>query len=204
MNIESTSGSVQPEPLRGDWGSFTHSPGRPTLPFPSLHPPLATEEEWGLRSSWLYMSPERGKRAGMGLAKNPKSGFKFFLSGLCSFHFVFTAAPPLLVLKRNQKKTLCNVCLSSPLKFFPGLHPRRRTAGAGLILRPQRRVSSPLARAQVGWLPQVSASPALVSLCPGKPFSFFPGVLSWHFFSVSEMPGGNQTWVRVILPVSVM
>lgn len=47
-----------------------------------------------------------------------------------------------------------NVYLFSLLKFSLGQHPSRRTTGAGLILRPQRRVPNPLGRAQVGWLPQ--------------------------------------------------
>lgn len=93
-----------------------------------------------------------------------------------SFHL--TAAPRLSVLKRSQRETLCNACLFSPPKFLPGRHPSRRTTGAGLILKPQRRAPSPLARARVGWLPQVSPSPALGSLCPGTGFLIATSLLS--------------------------
>lgn len=93
------------------------------------------------------------------------------------------AAPHLLVLKRSQREMWCNAYLFSLLKFPLGQHPSLRTTGAGLILRPQRRVPNPLGRTQAGWLPQVSPSLVPVSLCPGMAF------LTWHFFFVSEMRG---------------
>lgn len=96
--------------------------------------------------------------------------------------FCLSAAPHLSVLKKSRRETSCNVCLFSLLKFSLGQHPSLRTPGAGLILRPQRRAPSPPGRTQVGWLPQVSPSPAPGSSCPGMM------VLVWHFF-VSAMPG---------------
>lgn len=134
----------------------------------------------GTMSSTLCLREEQGW-----LWANQK-GKVWFLS--ISFWPVFpsfglTAAPHLLVLKKSQRETSCNACLFSLLKFPLGQHPSLRTTGAGLILRPPRRVPNPLGRAQAGWLPQVSPSLALVSPCPGMVF------LTWHFFFVSEMPG---------------
>lgn len=126
--------------------------------------------------------PEKG--AGLALRKPERQSpaFEYFLLSHVPL-FGLSAAHRLLVLKKSQRETSCNLCPFNLLKFSLGQHPSLRTPGAGLILRPQRRVPSLLGRAQTGWLLQVGPSPAPVSPCPGMVFPV------WHFFFVTGMPG---------------
>lgn len=113
VNIEDPSGSVQPEPLRRDWASFT--PVEAGLPFPShlFFQSMTTVEGWGLRSSGLYTSPE-GAGLAWGKPESRSLAFKFFFLICVPLISSRSSTPPFSSEEEPEEDVVQRVSLQPP------------------------------------------------------------------------------------------
>lgn len=103
VNIEGTSGSVQPEPLRRDLHSPSHL---------FLHS-TTTVRGWGLRSSGLYISPE-GAGLAWGKPESQSLAFKFFFLICVPFILSRSSTPPFSSEEEPEEDVVQRVSLQPP------------------------------------------------------------------------------------------
>lgn len=112
-NIEGTSGSVQPEPLRRDRASFTPIEADLPFPFHLFLQSMTTVEGWGFRSSGLYTSPE-GAGLAWGKPESQSLSFKLFFLICVPFISSCSSTPPFSSEEELEEDVVQRVSLQPP------------------------------------------------------------------------------------------